>query len=89
VDRKDKLLVVKWESLCKHVGHKKVDKNIGIGVKKRDWYYSKDSRHANNKKLLVFHVVNLLLPKLQMQWHNLPPSCICYSKGVQCWNMKH
>jgi hypothetical protein len=36
VDGKDKLLVSKWDSFCKHVGHKKALKNVGSSVKKRD-----------------------------------------------------
>ncbi len=39
---------------CKHVRRKKVEKNIGTNVRKRDWYYSKVSKHAKNKKLLAF-----------------------------------
>ncbi len=36
VERKDKLLVSKWDSFCKHIGHKKALKNIGFDVKKRN-----------------------------------------------------
>jgi hypothetical protein len=41
VERKDKLLVPKWDSFCKHASCKKINKNIGIYVKKKDCYYSK------------------------------------------------
>jgi hypothetical protein len=53
VKRKDKLLLPKWDFLCKHVGRKKAKKNIRTNVKKGDWYYSKDYKHAKNHKLLV------------------------------------
>ncbi len=49
-----KLLFLKWDCFYKHVGCKKVEKNIGIDVKKGDWYYLKVSKHAKNKKLLAF-----------------------------------
>jgi hypothetical protein len=29
VEGKDKLFAPKWDSLCKHIGHKKEEKNIG------------------------------------------------------------
>jgi hypothetical protein len=35
VERKDKLFAPKWDSFCKHVGHKKTNMNIGFDVKKR------------------------------------------------------
>ncbi len=49
------MLSTKWDSLTKHAGHRKVAKVIGTDVKKRDWYYFKVYRHANNHKLFVFH----------------------------------
>ncbi len=42
-------MLLKWDFLCKHAHRKKIKKNIGIDVKKGDWYYSKVSRHAKNK----------------------------------------
>jgi hypothetical protein len=41
--------------LCKHASRKKAKKSIGTNVKKGDWYYSKDFKHAKNHKLLVSH----------------------------------
>jgi hypothetical protein len=41
VEGKDKVLFAKWDFLAKHAGHKKAAKDIGIDVKKGDWYYSK------------------------------------------------
>jgi hypothetical protein len=41
VERKDKVLSIKWNSLAKHIGGRKAKKDIGIDVKKGDWYYSK------------------------------------------------
>jgi hypothetical protein len=54
VEGKDKLLHLKWDYICKHAGYKKVEKNIKTNVKKKDWYYSKDSRHAKNFKMACF-----------------------------------
>jgi hypothetical protein len=39
VEGKDHLLLPKWDSLYKHACYKKLEKNIGIDVKKGDWYY--------------------------------------------------
>jgi hypothetical protein len=50
--RKDKLLALKWDSLCKHEGYKKAKKNIGL-VKKRKWYYTKSCKHVKNHVELV------------------------------------
>jgi hypothetical protein len=55
VEGKDKLLLPKWDSFRKHAGCKKAKKNTRIDVKKGDWYYSKDSKHAKNHTLLVSH----------------------------------
>jgi hypothetical protein len=63
-----KPFIPKWDSLCKHVGHKKVNKNNGTNVKKRDWYYSKVYRHTKNQKLFVSTTMKVLLPMLQMGW---------------------
>ncbi len=35
VERKNKIFVVKWNSLCKHVGHQKVLKNMGLRCEKK------------------------------------------------------
>ncbi len=48
-------LFLKWISFYKHVGDKKVKKNIGTDVKKGDWYYLKVSTHAKNPNLFVFY----------------------------------
>jgi hypothetical protein len=56
VEGKDKLLLPKWDSLCKHAVHKNAKKTIRTDVKKADWYYSKDSKHAKNHKLLISHI---------------------------------
>ncbi len=49
------MLSTKWDSLGKHVGCRKLEKDIGTNVKKGDWYYSKVCRHAKNQKLLTSH----------------------------------
>jgi len=48
VEGKDRFLFPKWDFLCKQIGDKKFDKNIGIDVKKGDWYYLKVCKHAKN-----------------------------------------
>jgi hypothetical protein len=53
VEGKDKIFIAKWDSLCKHVGRKKVKKNIGTNVKKGDWYHFKDYKDAKNHKLFA------------------------------------
>jgi hypothetical protein len=54
VGGKNKILVTKWNSFCKHASHQKVVKNMGFDVKKRDWFYSKVCKHAKNWKTHVF-----------------------------------
>jgi hypothetical protein len=69
----------KWDSLCKYIGHKKVNKNIGTDVKIGDWYYSKVYRHAKNQKLfgshnyenVVAHVANGVARKEKKRLCNL------------------
>jgi len=53
VEGKNKIFVVKWDSLCKHVGCQKAVKNMGSNVNKRDWFYSKVYKHAKNQKTLA------------------------------------
>jgi hypothetical protein len=53
VEGKDQIFIIKWDSLCKHVGRKKAKRNIGTNVKKRDWYHFKDCKHAKNHKLFA------------------------------------
>jgi hypothetical protein len=55
MEGKDKILDVKWDSLCKHVSQRKTKNNIGTNVKRGDWYYSKYCKHAKNHKLLASH----------------------------------
>ncbi len=57
---KDKLFAPKWDSFCKHVSQNKANKNIGINVKKRDWFYSKNC--------WLDAMMKVLLLKLQMGW---------------------
>ncbi len=52
VEGKDKLLALKWDALCKHIGHKKAKKNIG-SMKKGEWYYTKSCKHVKNHVELV------------------------------------
>jgi len=89
--KKDKLLLPKWDFLCKHAGRKKTKKNIRTNVKKGHWYYSEDYKHAKNHKLLLT-IMNLLLPKLQMvklekrfrKLCKLLLFCTCCHKDISC-----
>jgi hypothetical protein len=47
-------LLSKWDFICKHVGSKMAEKNIGTKVKKKDYYYSKASKHAKHHKFVCF-----------------------------------
>jgi hypothetical protein len=47
VEGKDKLLAIKWDSLCKQVGCKKAQKNIG-SMKKGESYYTKSCKNVKN-----------------------------------------
>ncbi len=95
VERKNKLFVPKWDSICKHARHMKANKNIGIGVKKRDRYYSNVCKHAKNWKLhasyscesVVARVVNGLVRKKARKVCNLSQYCICCSKDIPWWDM--
>ncbi len=49
------MLFTKWDYLAKHVGCRKVAKDIGTHVKKGDQYYTKFCRHAKNQKLFASH----------------------------------
>ncbi len=53
VEGKNKILVVKWDSLCKREGCQKAMRNMGSDVKKRDLFYSKVCKHAKNWKTHV------------------------------------
>jgi uncharacterized cysteine cluster protein YcgN (CxxCxxCC family) len=79
VEGKFKPFIPKWDSLCKHIGHKKVNKHIGTDVKIGDWYYSKVYRHVKNQKLfgshnyenVVAHVANGVARKRKKRLCNL------------------
>jgi hypothetical protein len=47
VEHKDKSIAPKWDSLHKHVGRKKVERNMK-GVKKGEWYISNDYKLSKN-----------------------------------------
>jgi hypothetical protein len=47
VEHKNKLLAPKWDSLHKHIGGKKVKRNMK-GVKKGEWYTNNDYKHNKN-----------------------------------------
>jgi len=74
VEGKDQLLLPKWDSLYKHASHEKLENNIGIDVKKGDWYYSKVSRHAKIRNFLLLTIMNLFYPSCKM---------CCWKKGME------
>jgi heme-degrading monooxygenase HmoA len=53
VEGKDKILVTNWDTLCKHANWRKTQRNIGMNVKKGEWYHTKYCKHAKNHKLFV------------------------------------
>jgi hypothetical protein len=54
--------------LYKHVGPKKVDKNIVIDVKKGIGIIQKFENMPRTRNCLLPTIVDVLLPKLQMGW---------------------
>jgi len=51
---KYKLLALKWDALCKHIGRKKTKIKIG-SMKKGECYYMKSCKHVKNHVELVSH----------------------------------
>jgi hypothetical protein len=96
VEGKDKLLLPKWDSLCNHASYKKVENFIGTNVKKRDWYYSKYSRHAKNQKLLASHNREYVATQSangvvgEKVWKVMQFATLLHLllQGHPCWNMK-
>ncbi len=64
MERNDKILVLKWDSFCKHVGHKKVKKDISYDAKKGDWYYTKTCKHVKNHVELANHNYQIVAMQL-------------------------
>ncbi len=67
VERKDKILATKWDYFCKHVGWQKVLNNIGINVKKGEWYYSKYCKHTK-KPYIVYFLYSINYRCLNWKW---------------------
>ncbi len=93
--RKDKLLILKWDSLCKRVGQKKAKKNIGL-MKKGEWYYTKSCKHVKNHVELASHncqaitqqVANGVVgEKAKKVMYFTIVLCMCYNKVILCLNM--
>jgi hypothetical protein len=59
--RKDELLVSRWDFLCKHVGHKKDNKNMGSNVKKKTGIIPKCVNMPRTKRSLLPTIRNLLV----------------------------
>jgi hypothetical protein len=55
VEGKNKILVAKGDSICKHEGCHKAMRNMEFDVKKRDWFYSKVCKYAKNQKTFASH----------------------------------
>jgi hypothetical protein len=64
VERKNKIFGVKWDSLCKHVGRRKVMKNMGFDVKKETSFTPRfvNMPRTNYKKHLHLVTRRLLMP---------------------------
>jgi len=41
------MFALNWDSFCKHIGHKKTKKYLS-SMKKKEWYYTKNHKHAKN-----------------------------------------
>jgi hypothetical protein len=68
VEGKDKLFVVKWDSIRKHVGSKKTLKNMGFNVKKRIGFIPKFVSMPRIKEHLLLITKTLLMPNWHMGW---------------------
>ncbi len=97
VEGTNKLLLLKWDCLYKHVGCKKVERILGLMWRKGIGIIQRFPNMPRIKNYLLFIVVNLLMPKLQIvlleknfkKLCNLLLRCIWCNKDVPCWNMKH
>jgi hypothetical protein len=68
VEEKDKIFIAKWDSLYKHVGRKKVKRNIGTNVKKGIGIILKIASMPRTINCLLHATREMLLPDLQMGW---------------------
>ncbi len=68
MEGKDKILDVKWDSLCKHVGQRKIKKNIGTNVKKGINTILNITSMPKTINCLLLIAMEMLLPNLQMEW---------------------
>ncbi len=67
VEKKNKILVVKWDSFCKHASRQKVVRNVGSDVKKRIGFTPRfvSMLITSYKKHLHLIARRLLMPN----WH--------------------
>jgi hypothetical protein len=66
MERKDKILVSKWDSLRKHVCQHQGKKKIRTNVNKEEWYYIKITCIPKTTHCVYFIANRLLLPNLEM-----------------------
>jgi hypothetical protein len=70
VERKGKILVAKWDSLCKHASWQKVLNNFEISVKKGSGIIPKIISIPKTIHCLFLVANRLLLPNLEMGMQN-------------------
>lgn len=52
MEKSDRLMQPKWDTLKKHEGRRKATRNmLAYNVKKGEWYMAKDSKHKKNMAL--------------------------------------
>jgi hypothetical protein len=70
VEKKNKILVVKWDSFCKHASRQKVVRNVGSDVKKRIGFTPRfvSMLITSYKKHLHLIARRLLMPNWHMGW---------------------
>lgn len=70
VEKKNKILVVKWDSFCKHASRQKVMRNVGFDVKKRISFTPRfvSMPITSYKEHLHLTTRRLLMPNWHMGW---------------------
>jgi hypothetical protein len=68
VEGKEKIFIVKWDSLCKNVGQRKFERNIGTNVNKRINIVIMITCMPQTISCLLLVAMEILLPNLQMEW---------------------
>ena len=65
MEKSDRLMQPKWDTLKKHEGRRKATKNMpAYNVKKGEWYMAKDSKHKKNMALFNARAPDTVLQQL-------------------------